>query len=276
MVFRTAKALGAFAVGGRATIDILCNRGRTHKAYRLNGLVVQDRVHSFFVTVDDLKHTFRQASFRDQLGQTQRCRRAALGRFQDHGVARYQCRGHFPKRDHCREVEWRNTRHNAQRLAHRVKVDTRTTVVHVLALQHVGCAHANLDHFQTTLNVATRVRQGFTVLAADQLGQLVHVFVDQVSEFHHHARATLRVGGSPRNLCFGGFLDDRIHLSFGGQRHFRLNFAGGGVKDVGKAARGSGDMCAVHIVGQFGHGTLLYSVHSLTLRKTVKKRQYPK
>jgi hypothetical protein len=54
-------------------------------------------------------------------------------------------------------------------------------------------ADAELDHFEPALHVALGVGQGLAMLAAQRLGQLVHVAVQQADEFHHHPRA-LRCG----------------------------------------------------------------------------------
>ena len=87
------------------------------------------------------------------------------------------------------------------------------------------------------------------MFAAECFGQLVHVPVQQVHQFHHDPRAALGVGCSPFGLCGLGMGNGLCHFICIGQRAFRLHFAGGGVHHIGKATRGPFDMFAVDIVG---------------------------
>ena len=92
------------------------------------------------------------------------------------------------------------------------------------------------------------------MLARQGFGQFVHVAVQKANQSHHHAAAFLRVGGAPSFLGFGGFGDSVVQLGFGGQSNLCLHFAGGGVVDVGVAARRTFDHLAVDPVSKFLHG----------------------
>ncbi len=277
VVLRTTEALGTFAVRGRAAIDVLRDRGRTNEANGLDDLVVQQRVYGFFVAVHNLQNAIGKTGLFQQFCQIERRRRAAFGRFQDHRVARGKRRSHFPQRDHRGEVEGGDACDNAQRLTNRVQINTWATVAHVFALQHVRGAHADFDNFQTTLNVAACVGQGFTVLARDQLCQLVHVLVDQGCEFHHDAGAALRVGCTPSDLSFGGLFDDRVDFIFGGQRYACLNLARSGVEYIGETARRTGDEFAIYVVFELFHFALHCKIErNLDLRKYKMNRKYGK
>ena len=123
--------------------------------------------------------------------------RVALGRLEDEGVAAGDRRGHLPHRDHGGEVERRDARDHAERLAHGIHVDAGAGAVGELALQQMRRADAELDHLEPALHVALGVGEGLAMFAAERLGQLVHVAVEQAHELHHHARAALRVRGAP-------------------------------------------------------------------------------
>ena len=280
VVLCTAEALHALPVGAAAPIDIFRDRGGAHKANGLNGFIVQNRINRFLVAVDDLKHAIRQTGFLEQLGQHQRHARVALGGLEDEGVAAGKGRAHFPQRDHRGEVERGDARRHAQRLAHRIHVDAGACAVGELALQHLGGPDAIFDHFQPALNVAFGIRNGLTMLAAQGLGQLVHVLVDQADHGHHHPAALLRVGGGPGDLCGGGIGHGGIQLCLAGQRYLRLHFTRCGVIDIGETPRCAFDMFAVDPMGQFLHSALQlfnwphHSLAKMCLKGAISQKRF--
>ncbi|MPL73124.1 hypothetical protein SDC9_18917 [bioreactor metagenome] len=253
VVLRAAEALCALAVGAGTAIDVLCDRGGPHEAHGLHGLVVEDRVDDFLVAVHHLQHAIGQARFLGQLGKPDRGRGAALRGFQDHRVAGNERRAHLPQRDHRREVEGRDARDDAKRLTHRVEVDARAGAVGVFALEKGRRAHADLDHLEPALHVAARIGQGLAMLARDELGQLVHMRVDQVAEFHHHPGAALRVGRGPDRLRGGGGGNRRVEFRGGGERDARLHLARRRVVDVSETAGRARHQLAVDPVSDLLH-----------------------
>ncbi|EYD75819.1 hypothetical protein Rumeso_02601 [Rubellimicrobium mesophilum DSM 19309] len=73
-------------------------------------------------------------------------------------------------------------------------------------------ADAELDDLETALHVARRVGERLAVLAAQRLGQLVDVAVEQRDHLHHHPCPALRVHGGPLGLRGGGGPDRAVHL----------------------------------------------------------------
>src|SRR3979490_58548 len=59
----------------------------------------------------------------------------------------------LPHRDHGWEIERRDPRDDAERLAQRVEIDAGAGAVAELALQKVGNAAGELDHFEPALDV---------------------------------------------------------------------------------------------------------------------------
>lgn len=234
--FRAAEALYALTLRAAGAVDVFGDWGGAHKAHGLDDWIIEDRVNGFFVAVHNLNDAFWQTSFFKQFGQHQRHRWVALGRLQDESVAASNCWGKHPHRDHGWEVERGDARGHTQRLSHGVDVDAWASGVGVFTFEHLWCGDAVFRHFQTTLNVAFGVREGFAVLRRQLLGQLVHVAVQQVDKLHQHAGAALWVHGGPsrlRGLCRGNRC---VHLFFAGQWHFGLNLTGGRVHHVGKTA----------------------------------------
>jgi hypothetical protein len=83
------------------------------------------------------------------------------------------------------------------------------------------------------------------MLAAQRLGQLVHVAVEQAHEFHHHPRAALRVGGAPGDLRLGGRGDGGVSSAFEASGTRACTSPVAGLKTSAKAARRALHMLAV-------------------------------
>ncbi len=154
----------------------------------------QNGVYCHLVTVNDVQHTGRRSGLHHQFSQTHRQGRITLGRLQDEGIAHGDRHTEHPHRNHAREVERRNARHHAQRLAHGIDVDPRAGTIGVFALGGMRDATGELDHLQTALDVAFGIRKDLAVLAGQQLGQLVHIGLDQTLELEHDAGTALGIG----------------------------------------------------------------------------------
>jgi 1-acyl-sn-glycerol-3-phosphate acyltransferase len=95
-------------------------------------------------------------------------------------------------------------------------------------------AAGELDDLKAALDVALGVGDDLAVLGREQLGQLVHIGLDQALELEHHPRAALGIGRGPAVEGGLGGLDRAIHLGDRGQLDPRLNLAGVGVEHVAK------------------------------------------
>ena len=126
--------------------------------------------------------------------------------------------------------------HDAQRLAHRVHVDAGAGAVGELALQQVRRADAELDHLEAALHVARGVGQGLAVLAAQRLGQLVHVAVEEARRTPS-SPAPGAAGWSPPTSAAprAARVDRCVDLRAEAQGDPRLHLAGGRVEDIGDA-----------------------------------------
>jgi hypothetical protein len=235
--------------------------------------MVEDRIDRRLVAIHDLQDAVGQPGLGHQLGQHQRHRGVAFAGFQDEGVAAGDGGGEFPHRDHRGKVERRDPGHHAQRLAHRIDVDAGARAVGVFALQQVRCTDAELDHLEPPLHVAPGVGQGLAMLAAQRLGQLVHVAVQQADEFHQHPRPALRVGGGPAGLRRPRACNRGGQLCRAGKGHARLHLAGGRVVDIGEAARLSGHARTVDEMAELLHGVLPQSWIGRTLAEPARSEK---
>ena len=105
-------------------------------------------------------------------------------------------------------------------------------------------AASEFGDFEPALDVALGVGNGFAMLTRKAISELVVITLDQFDEFHHHARAALRVGRGPFRLSCVGVLDGGANLGLGGQRHLGLDVAGHRLEYVGRPARSALDLFA--------------------------------
>jgi hypothetical protein len=162
-------------------------------------------------------------------------RRIALGRLQDKGVAAGDRHAEHPHRDHRREVERRNACSDAERLAHRVNVDTRAGADRIFPFERLRDAAGELDDLEAALNVALGVGDDLAVLGAERVRQLVHVCFDQFLELEHDAGAALRIRRCPSRLSSPGGVHRALELGRGAELHLCLNLALVRVEDVAGA-----------------------------------------
>ena len=135
VVLRAAEALRALPVRGGGGVDVLRDVGAADEADGLDVGMIQDRVDGLLVALHDLEHALGQSGLDEQLRQPDRHRRVALAGLEDEGIAARQRGAGLPQRDHRREVERRDARDHAERLAQRVDVDAAARPLGVLALQ---------------------------------------------------------------------------------------------------------------------------------------------
>ena len=122
----------------------------------------------------------------------------------------------------------------AERLAHRVEVDARAGSIGVFTLEHVGGAHAHLDHFDAALDVALGIGDGLAMLAGQDVSEFVDILGDEIEELHQHARAALRIGGSPGRLRRLGIGDSGGEFGHGGERDLAAHGAVHGLDHIGE------------------------------------------
>ena len=277
MVFRTAETLNALTVRATAAVDVLRNRRGADKTNALHNWVVEKGVHGLLVAIDDLKDAFGKACLFHQLREHERYRRISLRRFEDERIAAGDRWGEHPHRDHGREVERRDTRGDAQGLAHGIHVDPGTCTVGELALEHLRCANAVFDNFKATLHVAFRVWNSLAVLARKRFGKFVHIAVQKPDERHQNARAPLRICCAPSRLrrrCDFHSLGD---FARAGERKARLDLPCCWVEYVGEAAGLASYMSAINEVRKILHVFLPFArkpTLAQTQRKDENKKNY--
>ena len=87
------------------------------------------------------------------------------------------------------------------------------------------------------------------MFAAQGFCQFVHIAVQKVHEFHHHARAALWVDLFPSHLCFCCNFNSLGHFVGAGQWDFGLDFARCRVVDICETTRCAFDVFAANVMG---------------------------
>jgi hypothetical protein len=137
VVLRAAQRLHALAVVRAGLVDVVRDRRRADERQRLHVGMRRAAVDRDLVALHDVEHAVGQPGLLQQLGHEQRRRRIALARLQDEGFAAGERDREHPHRHHAREVERRDARDDAERLAQRPVVDAGRDLVGVVALQQL-------------------------------------------------------------------------------------------------------------------------------------------
>ena len=228
--------------------------------------MVEDRVDHLLVAVDDVEDSVGKARFLHQLGEAHRHARVALGGLQDEGVAAGDRHAEHPHRDHRREVERRDARADAERLAHRIDVDAGAGADGIFALQRLRDAAAysitSSPRWTSPLASATTL----PCSARQQLRELVHVLLRPAPELEHDAGAALRVGRRPRRLRRFRRVDRFLEVGRGAEADVGLDLALVGVEHVTLPFSASEAGTADEMIDAAKHGLRVLNNAGLGLR----------
>ena len=164
VVLRPAQRLHPLAVRTATRIDILADRRRADKADGTDIGMIENRVDSFLITMNDVEDTVGKSGFGQQAGQQHRRAGVALGRFQDEGVAAGKRHREHPHRHHRREIERGDPGHHADRLAHRETVDTTGNLRRVLALKRMRDAAGKFHNLDAARHLALGIVESLAML----------------------------------------------------------------------------------------------------------------
>jgi len=217
-------------------VDVVGDGRRADKADGFHVGVDQQRVHRLLVALHHIEHAVRQAGLLEQVGDEERGRGVQRAGLEHKGVARGNGHREHPHGHHHREVEGRDARHHAQRLAHGPVVDAGGDLLGVVAFEQLRDAGGELDDLDAARDLALRVGEDFAVLGRDHVGQCVPVLVKQLQELEHHACTAQRRRVGPGREGGLGSGHGLAHLGRIGQGHAAGHGTGGGVGHVLSAA----------------------------------------
>ena len=239
VVLRAAECLHALPAARAGLVHVARDGRGADEAHGGNAGVRENRVHRHLVAVHHVEHARRQIRLGQQLGAEQRRRWILLRRFQDEGVAARDRERIHPHRHHRRKVERRDARHDAERLADGVAVDTGRHILGELAFRELGEPARELDHLEAAIHLAERVRQHLAVLARENLGELALAPLEQLAERKHDARARRDGLVPPRIGRVCGRCDRGVHDGLIRKRDTPRPLAGGGIEDVAPTIAGT-------------------------------------
>ena len=133
VILRAAERLHALAVLRGFQIDEFRDRRTADERNAGDSRVREQRVDGVFRAMDHVEHARRDAGLVRQLDNQRRRKRHLFTGLQDKGVAGRDRVRPEPAGHHSREVEGRDRRKHAQRLAHVLAVDARRDVLEGLA-----------------------------------------------------------------------------------------------------------------------------------------------
>ncbi len=259
VVLGAAQRLHALARRASPAVDVLGDRRRADEAHRLDVGMVEDRVDRFLVAVDDVEHAGREAGLLEQLPDQHRCRRIALRRLQDEGVAAGDGDRIHPHRHHGREVERRDAGDDAERLAVGPAVDLGADIAAVLALQEMRDAAGEIDDVDAARR-ARPARRRASCRARREIVRAISSAFRSSSSLKRNivldALERRRRAPAGGRLLGGG--DGGIHLRRGRERQLGRLLAGRGIEDGRQAPRRGRDLAAVDGVLDGVHGSARY------------------
>ena len=181
----------------------------------------EDRLDRDPVALHDVEDAVGEPCLFQELAHEERGGRVLLRRLEDEGVPAGDRGRPHPHGHHHGEVERRDARDDAERLADRVDVDPRRGLLRVLALEELRDAADVLDHLDAALHLAVRVGKDLAVLRGEEPGQIVAVLVDQLVDAEEELGslregevAPARVRGFRRGDRLIDLLDRReVHLA---------------------------------------------------------------
>ena len=104
--------------------------------------MVEQRVDGLVPAVNHLHDRWREPRGIEQFEDPSRCDRHAFGGFQQEAIASGDRVRQKPERDHAREIEGRNRRHDPQRLADQMLIDARRDVLVIAPCIRIGIPQA--------------------------------------------------------------------------------------------------------------------------------------
>ena len=241
VVLGAAERLHPLPVLRARLVDVPRDRRRADEAQRRHVGMLEQRVDRHLVAVHDVEDAVGDPRLLQQLGREERGRRILLGRLQHEGVAARDRRRPHPHRNHRREVERRDARDHAHRLADRVHVDPRRDLLRELAFEQGRDPAGELDHLEAAGHLAQGIGENLAVLGDEELGDRFLVLMHELTDPEQHVRAAGERDRPPRTERLLRSLHREVDLFSGREIDGAALPAGGRVEHGARATRAPGD-----------------------------------
>jgi hypothetical protein len=247
-VLRAAERLDALPVEGRGAVHVLRHGARADEGDAADERVREQRVDRLLPAVHEVQDAGREARVVDQLEDELLAEGDLLAGLADERVPARDGERHEPQRHHRREVERRDAREDAERLAEARAVDPARDVLEDLALEQRGRARGDLDALDPAPDAPARLLDRLAVLARDRARELLGVAVEQVLQLEEAPRA---LDGRHRAPLGEGAVRQRrraVDVDRAAERREADDLAGRGVAHLARLARERGDPLAADVV----------------------------
>ena len=165
-----------------------------------------------------IRRAGRQVASAQQLHHLALRERHLFGRFQHERITGGDGERQEPHRHHRREIEGRDRRAHAERLAHHVTVDAGRDVLEAEALHQRRRAARHFDALDAATHAAARLVEGLAMFGGDDARHLLEMFLEQRLEPVEHLRACVDRRIPPGRERLGRGLHRRVNVSAGRQR----------------------------------------------------------
>mmetsp|Transcript_7984 Transcript_7984/g.23858 ORF Transcript_7984/g.23858 Transcript_7984/m.23858 type:complete len:290 (-) Transcript_7984:74-943(-) len=229
MVLGPHVGLDPLPCRGAARVHVLSSAVASDKADRPDVLVVADRVHDVVLAVHDVQHALGQAGLHGHLREHERGPWVLLAGLQNKGVANGAGQRVHPQGNHGWEVEGADSRHHAEGLPDRIRVDPPRHVLHKLSHGDGRHAARELDNLQPPEDVSPRVRQSLTLFDRNVHRELLEVRPNQLLKLQHHPSPGLHGSVPPGLEGLLAGLDGVLELLRGAERDVTNHLLGCGV-----------------------------------------------
>ena len=250
MVLCLAEGLDPLAGRSGRGVDVFAHAGGPHEGDALHVRVVEENFSLGAGAGDNVDHAVGKPRFLVKLRDAHAGLRCEGGGLQHDGVAAGDAhRGHPAHGDHGREVEGHDPGKHAQRFPVKNRVVTRGGVHQALAHHQGRSGNRLLRGLLGLEHVSLGLLPGLSVFIGHQIGQLVHMFHQQVPQLVEYLHPFDHRRGRPAGI--------RLLSARDGVLHFLLRAAG----NFCNYLPGTWIVC-VHILLSFGNNVFAVRIES--------------
>ena len=207
------NALQVVLVG--MTHDLISNFCGSSKSDLINIRVLSESLSSSWaITWKNVNNTFGEASFQNELADTESSKRSLLSRLQHNCVTGSKSRSEFPCHHQSREVPWDDLGTDTDGLLFCV-AEVRSTNGDGLTVNLVSPASVVSKSLDNQVNVCSlREADRLAVIESLKSGELILVLLDEVSKLVHQASTFSCGDSSPRTIVesLAGSLDSLVDI----------------------------------------------------------------
>jgi hypothetical protein len=248
MVLGSHVDLGSLSGGGGSGVDVLSGVVGSNKGDSLDERMVTDVIDGGLTSLNDVNNTIWDSGGLEHISDHRSSVRSSLGRLADECVSGSDGERVHPERDHGGEVVGSDSSTDSEGDSVRLDINTGGDVVHGLS-HHEGVERASvLSNFISSEDITHTVSNGFTVLPADGLSEVLLVNLEEVLELEHVSNS---VGDRDHRPGLEGILrnlNSLVEFGIGGLGNATKNSLGEGADLIDPLSGLGGDPFSTDVV----------------------------